>query len=266
MSADCGDLVAADGLDAVVVASPSGRHAADALSVLGAGPRLYLEKPLATTVADGHAVVAADPAGTATIGFNRRLHPVVVVAAETLQSGRLGQVVGAETRFCESGRAPPGCPPGSAAARTAAASCSISRFTTSTSCATCSPTSSSFSVRPCGRSSTEQDDAELRLRSAAGVEAVVAASYHGLRADTLVLRCGAGRSHSTATPGRCGSTGAACATGACCRLHSDDSCGRSRIRRTRPLCARSSTEKPGPGLEEGLRALEVVAAAEAAAG
>ena len=68
-----GELLARDDLDAVVVTAPSGLHAELAIAVARAGRHLYLEKPLATTRADGElAVEAARSAGiVAAIGLNR---------------------------------------------------------------------------------------------------------------------------------------------------------------------------------------------------
>src|SRR5215212_10040341 len=53
------DLLADDELDAVVLATPVPTHAALAERVLGAGKHCFVEKPLATNVADAERVVAA---------------------------------------------------------------------------------------------------------------------------------------------------------------------------------------------------------------
>ena len=52
-----------DAVDVVTVASPATFHAAQALAALAAGKSVYLEKPIATTVADGEKVRAAAAAG-----------------------------------------------------------------------------------------------------------------------------------------------------------------------------------------------------------
>ncbi len=265
LSAEVGELLAAGDVDAVVVASPSGHHAADALAVLEAGCRLYLEKPLAVTVHEGRAVVAADPAGAATIGFNRRRHPVVLVALDALESGRLGSVVAAETRFCES-RQPPRAMPawkhqraqgGGVLLDLAIHHVDLLRHMLADEVAHVAATVHSLEV--------EQDDAEVRLRFAGGVEAVVTASYHGVRADTLLLHCERG----TLVLDRHAGT---------VRMN-----GRTvRDRRLLPLALRRLLRsevdpsyaaalrafvagEPGPSLVDGLRALEAVTAAEAAA-
>ena len=259
---DVDQLIAAGGLDAVVVASPSGRHAEDALAVLSAGLKLYLEKPLAATVEEGRAVVAADPAGAATIGFNRRRHPVVLVAVDLLRRGGLGPVVGAQTRFCEP-RLPAGPMPdwkrersrgGGVLLDLATHHVDLLRFLLADEVADVGGTVRSLE--------TEQDDAELRLRFPGGAQAIVAASYHGVRADTLVLRCEQG---SLALDRYAGTV----------RVD-----GRPvRDRRLVPLALRRvlrSEADPsyaaalrafiagelGPSLEDGLRALEIVTTAE----
>lgn len=97
--------------DAVLVASPSGAHADDALAVLAAGCHLYLEKPIATTVEDGERVLAAARAAgvVAVIGFNRRVHPLVLEASRQLAEQRLAaEVTHATTAFCEPADALPG--------------------------------------------------------------------------------------------------------------------------------------------------------------
>jgi predicted dehydrogenase len=83
------------GVDAVVVCAPNAHHADLALAALGAGRHLYLEKPLATDVADGRRVVdAAERAGTvATVGFALRFDPLYArVRAALGQIGPLSEV------------------------------------------------------------------------------------------------------------------------------------------------------------------------------
>ena len=63
-TADLADLLADDALDAVVLATPVPTHAGLAERVLEAGKHCFVEKPLATTVADAErAVAAAERAG-----------------------------------------------------------------------------------------------------------------------------------------------------------------------------------------------------------
>src|SRR5437868_7123797 len=48
-----------EAVDVVTIASPGTAHAAQALAAIGAGKPVYVEKPLATTLADGRAVLDA---------------------------------------------------------------------------------------------------------------------------------------------------------------------------------------------------------------
>lgn len=98
------ELLARSDIDAVVVAAPSGLHAPLALATLETGRHLYLEKPIATTVADGARVAeAARNAGVvAAIGFNWRFQPLISRARELLREGVIGDVRAVSTVFCES--------------------------------------------------------------------------------------------------------------------------------------------------------------------
>ena len=102
---DASELLARDDLDAVVVTAPSGLHAELAVAVAEARRGLYLEKPLATSLADGERVVAAARAAgiVAAIGFNRRFHPAIVRARAVVQAGGIGPVAQIRTTFTEPG-------------------------------------------------------------------------------------------------------------------------------------------------------------------
>jgi len=56
---DWEEMLAADLLDALFVCTPPAHHAAPALAALDRGLPVYLEKPLARSLADGEAIVAA---------------------------------------------------------------------------------------------------------------------------------------------------------------------------------------------------------------
>jgi predicted dehydrogenase len=90
-------------VDAVVVCAPNSLHARLAALVAQAGKHLYLEKPLATDAEEAsRAVEAALEAGiVAAIGFNRRVHPVVVRARALLRADAVGTVRTVEGIFCE---------------------------------------------------------------------------------------------------------------------------------------------------------------------
>jgi predicted dehydrogenase len=64
-STDLADALTWDGVDAVILCTPNDTHAAIGAQVAAAGKHLLVEKPLATTVPDARALVAAfDAAGT----------------------------------------------------------------------------------------------------------------------------------------------------------------------------------------------------------
>jgi predicted dehydrogenase len=72
--------------------------------VLAAGVPLYLEKPVATRVEDGERLVAAATAAGAPLavaGFNRRFHPLFAHARVLLDAGAVGEVHAVSTLFCE---------------------------------------------------------------------------------------------------------------------------------------------------------------------
>jgi predicted dehydrogenase len=102
------ELLARDDVDAVVVTAPSGLHAEIALATLETERHLYLEKPIAATIEEGRQVVAAarDADLVAAIGFNWRFQPLVARARELLRDGVIGDVRAASTVFCEPSRMP----------------------------------------------------------------------------------------------------------------------------------------------------------------
>ena len=99
--ADLDALLAVDGLDLVVLATPSGFHAAHARQCIDAGIPVVVDKPLATDAAQALGVVeAARTAGVAiTVFQNRRFDAEHVSARETVRSGRLGEVFRHEFRW-----------------------------------------------------------------------------------------------------------------------------------------------------------------------
>lgn len=95
--------------DAVVVALPTGAHAGAARAVLEAGCDLYLEKPLASNLADGQAVVDAwrESGRIGMMGFNARFNPLHLRLRELVRSGRAGVPVYARSVFSAAPRAMP---------------------------------------------------------------------------------------------------------------------------------------------------------------
>jgi len=103
---DFRELLAADGLDAVLISLPPALHAEAAVTAFEQGLHVYLEKPLATNLEDGRAIVAAWRAAgrVAQIGFNFRYHPLVVRMREAIREGLVGEPIAVRAEFCSGGR------------------------------------------------------------------------------------------------------------------------------------------------------------------
>jgi predicted dehydrogenase len=91
---DLDDLLADDGLDAVVLATPVPTHAALAVRVLDAGKHCFVEKPLAQSVPDAErACEAARASGRVLmVGHLLQYHPGVGKLKEIADSGELGDI------------------------------------------------------------------------------------------------------------------------------------------------------------------------------
>jgi len=78
--------------DAVVVATPDFAHRQVACDAAAAGRHLLVEKPLATTLADAQAIVAAvrTGGGSCLVGFENRWNPHVRSAWRSIQAGTVG--------------------------------------------------------------------------------------------------------------------------------------------------------------------------------
>lgn len=94
-------LLAVDGLDLIVLATPSGIHAGQARQCIDAGIAVVVDKPLATDATQALGIVeAARTSGVAlTVFQNRRFDAEHVAARETVRSGRLGEVFRHEFRW-----------------------------------------------------------------------------------------------------------------------------------------------------------------------
>jgi predicted dehydrogenase len=105
--ADAYELLARPDVDAVVVTAPSGVHASLAIATLETQRHLYLEKPIASTLEEGRRVAAAARGGlVAVVGFNWRFQPLVARARELVLAGAIGEVRAVSTAFCEPGQLP----------------------------------------------------------------------------------------------------------------------------------------------------------------
>ena len=86
-------LVAAQEVDAVIVATPTMGHVSAAEQVFAAGLHLVMEKPVAMSVGQIEALLAKQPAGcVAAVMLNQRYHPVYSRIQELVGAGELGQL------------------------------------------------------------------------------------------------------------------------------------------------------------------------------
>lgn len=88
-------------VDAVDIVTPADGHRAVAEECFRRGRHCFIEKPLATTTADGRALVAAAVASgrVLQVGHIFRFHPVTRVLREALEAGRIGAARFATGRF-----------------------------------------------------------------------------------------------------------------------------------------------------------------------
>jgi predicted dehydrogenase len=87
------EMLGDDSIDVVHVTTPNALHASQAAAVLASGKDVVCEKPLATSVADAEALVAAAAGRTATVPFVYRFHPLVREARARFASGAAGRVL-----------------------------------------------------------------------------------------------------------------------------------------------------------------------------
>ncbi len=90
-----GELLTMRGIDAVSVLTPSGMHADHVIAVARAGRHIVVEKPMALTLADGDAMIAAAAAARVRLFVvkQNRFNVPVVKAREALDAGRFGKLV-----------------------------------------------------------------------------------------------------------------------------------------------------------------------------
>lgn len=88
-------LLDAGGVDALIVANPNSCHVTTARDCLDAGLPVLLEKPIATSYAEGAQLLrAAEATGIPILmGHHRRHHPSVKSAKELISRGDLGRLV-----------------------------------------------------------------------------------------------------------------------------------------------------------------------------
>jgi predicted dehydrogenase len=89
------DLAEDPEIEAVVIATPNALHAPRATACLGAGKHVLVEKPMATTLAEADAMVAAAEAsaGSLMVAHCWRFHPDVRRMRNRIAAGEFGTVV-----------------------------------------------------------------------------------------------------------------------------------------------------------------------------
>ena len=99
------ELLAADDVDAVSVCTSNATHAQTAIAALRAGKDVLCEKPMAVTIEECEAMVAAarETGRTLMIDQNQRLARAHVRAKELLDAGRIGRVLTFRTTFGHGG-------------------------------------------------------------------------------------------------------------------------------------------------------------------
>ena len=102
-------LIARADIDAVHILTPHYLHAPMAIAALRAGKHVLTEKPMATTLADARAMIAADDApGTGRLGviFQNRYNPATQTLKALIASGAPGKFLGARASVCWHREAP----------------------------------------------------------------------------------------------------------------------------------------------------------------
>jgi predicted dehydrogenase len=87
------------GIDAVYIALPNGMHAEYTIRAARAGKHVLCEKPMATTVEDAQAMIAACKSARRKlmIGYRCQLEPTTLHAKQLIQSGQLGTIHSVES-------------------------------------------------------------------------------------------------------------------------------------------------------------------------
>lgn len=88
-------LLTQDRPDGLVLATPNQLHVPQALQCIAAGLPILLEKPIATTVAEGETLLAeVERTGARVLVGHHRAHsPIMAKARQVVQSGQLGRLV-----------------------------------------------------------------------------------------------------------------------------------------------------------------------------
>ena len=89
-------------IEAVVLATPHTQHAQQVVAAAKAGKHVFVEKPLALTLASAREATRACKAARVTlgVGYNWRFQPALQEIRRMLDDGRLGKLLHVEGNFC----------------------------------------------------------------------------------------------------------------------------------------------------------------------
>ncbi|TCO35949.1 putative dehydrogenase [Kribbella steppae] len=95
------DVIGADGVDAVYIATPPGTHAALVVPALQAGQAVFCEKPLSVSAADAEAMLSAAKASgrAAAVNFSLSDRQSTRYVEAAIADGRVGEVLAVEIRL-----------------------------------------------------------------------------------------------------------------------------------------------------------------------
>ncbi len=88
------ELLAHPEVDVVCLSTPSGQHAAQAIAAAQAGKHILVEKPMALTLADAEAMIAAAEEAGVKLGvlLQRRAEPTFMRIKDAVEAGDLGEL------------------------------------------------------------------------------------------------------------------------------------------------------------------------------
>jgi predicted dehydrogenase len=109
------ELIARDDVDLVDVCTPGDTHAEIAIAALQAGKHVLCEKPLANSVAEAEAMVAAAERAAArgvhaAVGFTYRRVPAIQLARRLVEQGRVGEVRHVRAQYLQDWLSDPSTP------------------------------------------------------------------------------------------------------------------------------------------------------------
>ena len=103
---DWRQLIEREDIDVIDICTPGDTHAEIAVAALAAGKHVLCEKPLANTVAEARAMLAAAELAAARgqksmVGFNYRRVPALALARRLIAAGRLGRIYQVRAQYLQ---------------------------------------------------------------------------------------------------------------------------------------------------------------------